>query len=285
MRNGIKETIEQRLAERVESMHLLAETAPSRIYLVRADRQYVVKESKKGSIVQEYSHHKAIYECWLPRRDQLGFGIPRPYFLSDDRRFFMMEYIEGDNLLRILLQGTGDVQGLFRQTGQYLRQFHDMTTNHLALQTRPLTECDSIRKLLTGPQRPLLDTCLGAFSETTYRAIFKDFTPSNVVINQAGQVYFLDYHELGYYAPFYYDLARFVDTTRVFGLIRRLPYSAIGFHRVRQALACFIEGYGNEAEPALLKKMQIVHRREHVRMKLDYSLWRGILLRLIYVVV
>lgn len=285
MINNIKNTIEQRIDEPVVSMHLLAETAPSRIYLVRAGGHYIVKESKKSDIEQEFGYHKAIYEYWLSERSQWEFGIPKPYFLSDDQQFFMMEYIEGDNLLRILLRGTGDVKGLFRQTGKYLRQFHDMTTAYLTHQTKPLTECETIKKLMAGSRRSRLKTCLEAFSDITSQAIFKDFTPSNVVISQTGRVYFLDYHDLGYCAPFYYDLARFVDTTRVFGLIRGLPNSVINFYRVRQALEGFLEGYGDDVESSLLKKMQIVHRKEHVRKKLDVSLWRGVLLWLTYLVI
>ena len=50
------------------------------------------------------------------------------------------------------------------------------------------------------------------------------------------EIFFLDVQEAFYFGPFYYDLSRFIDTTKVFSIIKNPLCVLGGYNRVRRAV-------------------------------------------------
>jgi hypothetical protein len=113
--------------------------------------------------------------------------------------------------------------------------------------------------------------------------IYKDFTPSNIVVDLQGTMYFLDIQDDFYRAPLAYDWARFIDTTKVFSIVRK-PSMIFSFDLVKRAVNAFLEGYGGAADE-YFQSIQFVHRTEHVHIKITKTRMRGIILKLLYMIV
>jgi len=275
--------IETQLGERINTISLLKETSCSLLYCVETERKYVWKTTKQKTIEKEFDNHRKIFECRLGEKDKPGFGIPKIYFLSGDRKSYLMEYIEGGtNLLDVLLQNRADTGDLFRRTGRCLRQYHNLATKYLAKEKENILTHNTIKQLLDKRGGYKIRGCLDSFSQDSYRIIFKDFTLSNVVLDKNNNIYFLDFQNIYYYAPFYYDLARFIDTTRVFALVRRALFFLLNRRSVNLALEGFLGGYDDTLNKVQLKRMQYLHRREHIQMKANKSKLDSTILKLIY---
>lgn len=54
------------------------------------------------------------------------------------------------------------------------------------------------------------------------------------------------------------------------------------FPSINKALNSFLDGYNTKIDNSLLKKMQYLHRKEHIRMKANKSNLDAAILRLIY---
>lgn len=278
-----KKTIETQLGEKINTISLLKETSCSSLYCVETERKYVWKTSKQKTIEKEFDNHSKIYECRFRKKNKLNFRIPKTYFLSSDRKSYLMEYIEGGvNLLDVLLQNRAETADVFRRTGRCLRQYHDLTTKYLLKEKEDILAHNTIRQLLSTRQAAKIKSCLDGFSQDSYRIIFKDFTLSNVVLDKSDNIYFLDFQNIHYYAPLYYDLARFIDTTRVFALVRRPLFFLLNRRSVNLALEGFLGGYDDTLDRIQLKRMQYLHRREHIQMKANKSKPDSIILKLIY---
>ncbi len=275
--------IETQLGERINTISLLKETSCSLLYCVETERKYVWKTTKQQAIEKEFDNHRKIYECQLREKDKLNFRIPQVYFLSGDRKSYLMEYIEGGtNLLDVLLQNRDDTSNVFRRTGRCLRQYHDLATKYLTKDKESILTHNTIKQLLDRRAGRKIKSCLDDFGQDSYRIIFKDFTLSNVVLDKSNNIYFLDFQNIYYYAPLYYDLARFIDTTKVFALVRRPLFFLLNRRSVSLALENFLEGYDDTLNKAQLKRMQYLHRREHIQMKANKSKPDSIILKLIY---
>ena len=94
----------------------------------------------------------------------------------------------------------------------------------------------------------------------------------------------MDVQEDFYGGPFYYELARFVDTTLVFSIVRNLRQVWTCYPAARRAAAAFLAGYGNTVDETLLKSMQSVHRWEHVHIKQTVTPRRALVLKVLYTV-
>ena len=283
MCNIEKKAIEKQLNEKIGRVVLLKETSCSFLYHVRADKQYVLKKSKAESIEKEFENHKKVYELWQREKGNFGFKVPEIYFLSSDKKSYLMQYIKGGvNLLEVLFRGRDDTNEIFGRVGRCVNQYHNFATEHLAESREDMLVHDTVRQLLNGRRARKIRRCLDEFGDDTYRIIFKDFTFSNIVLAQSGDIYFLDFQNIYYYAPFYYDLARFVDTAKVFTLVRRPFFFLFNISRINCALKSFLNGYGDGIDQACLRRMQRVHRAEHIQMKANKNKFDSIILTLIY---
>jgi hypothetical protein len=277
------EQIETKLGEKINTVTLIKETSCSFIYHIKTNREYVLKKTKSETIEREFDNHEKMYGLWFAEKKNLSFRIPEIFFLNEDKKAYLMEYIsDGKNLLEILLQKRIDTVDVFYKTGACLNQYHGLATKYLAADRQNINEHNTIKQLLNSRLKNKVTTCLDIFSTDTYRTIFKDFSPSNIVADNKGNIYFLDFQNLHYYAPFYYDLARFIDTTKAFTLVRKPIFYMRNFPSINKALNSFLDGYGVKIDNLLLKKMQYLHRKEHIRMKANKSNLDATILRLIY---
>ena len=112
-----KTFFEENLDETVKESRLLMETGPSRIYLVAGKRQYILKETKRIALNNQFATHKKVFRAWYDRRDTLAFKIPEPFLLGPEGKFIFMEYIDGDNLLKGLVSGKDNIEDIRRATG------------------------------------------------------------------------------------------------------------------------------------------------------------------------
>ncbi len=278
-----KEEIEQQLNEKILSFDLLKETDCSFLYLVAGEKRYVLKLNKKGNIGAEYDNHRRIYECWKEEKHNLTFKIPQTYFLSTDKTFYVMEYIKnGINLLEVLFQNRNDTDNLFRKTGRCLKQYHDLATKYLYENRQSFLEHNTVKQILKTHKGPMLKKILNYFDDDSYRIIFKDFKPTNVVIGEKDDLYFLDFQKIYYYAPFYYDLTRFVDAAEIFSIVKKPVFSLLNFAKIKKAMKSFLQGYEGDIDESSLKKMQIFHRQEHFQMKKNKNRLNAIVLKLLY---
>jgi len=275
--------VEKKLGEAISHVTLLRETSCSFLYCLEGDKKYVLKQSKKADISHEFQNHQIIYECWAKDKENLDFKVPQVYFLSDGRDFYLMEYIDGAvNLLDVLFQHHHDRDEIFRRAGVCLRQYHGLTTRYLLEKRKSIFVHNTVEQLLNSKSAEKLKSWLNEFDEQTYRIIFKDFTFSNLALDRSGQLYFIDFQNIYYYAPFYYDLARFIDTFKVFALVRRPGFSLLNRGKIRSALESFVQGYDTKLDRGQLKTMQQFHRAEHIQMKAAKDKFGALVLRLIY---
>ncbi len=277
--------IEKRLGETIEESQLLTETHPSRIYHISGKRQYILKETKRVALNHQFAIHKKVFQAWSDQKNTLAFSIPEPFLLGPDGRFMLMEYVDGDNLLKRLVSGQDNIEELFRQAGRGLRQYHALVTQAFNDAKRDLSQYEYMAEVMAKPGGHVIRSRLGEFPSKCKRILFKDFSPSNVVVSRSGKIYFIDVQEAFYFGPFYYDLSRFIDTTKVFSIIRNPLCMLSGHHRVRRVVRAFLAGYGNEVDFDLLKKMQYVHRKEHVHIKMKVTPLSAIVLKVLYVVI
>ena len=278
-----KETIEKQLNEKIDGITLIKETSCSFLYHIKAQKQYVLKKSKAQSISEEFNNHKKIYECWRKEKENLNFKIPEVYFLADDEKFYVMEYIRGAvNLLQLMFRNKNNAAEIFKRAGECMNQYHAFTTKFLFDDKQSMLVHDTIKQLLDSKAADKVRKCLDAFGEDTYRIIFKDFTLSNIVLDDNNNIYFTDFQKIYYYAPLYYDLARFVDTGKVFALVKKPLFFLRNCGKINSILNSFLHGYNPGLDRELLKKMQWLHRAEHIQMKANKSRQDALILKLIY---
>jgi len=277
----LKDLIEDYCGQPIASCRLLAETYPSRLYCLQADRTYVLKVTKQVSLVNQYRSHQRIYERWLSQQETCSFGIPQPYLLDPEGRFILMEYVDGPHLIEWLRRFPAAAVDLFSCAGQSLRQYQDLV-DILRSEARDLKTHDSIRNVLRESCGTQIEQHLDRVVQNDRGAIFRDFTPTNVVVNAQRELYLIDIPDVLYQGPRYYDVARFVDTTKVFSLIDKPWISIFRYGHVHRAVQAFLEGYDPEINDSLLKDMQFVHRQEHILFKTRATRLRGIILEGLY---
>ena len=275
--------IDTQLQERIEALSPLKETSCSRLYLARGRQTYVVKQAKKENIRQEYDNHRTVYDCWRQEADHVDFRVPETYCISEDQTYYVMAYIEGaKNLNDLLRQDLEDIRKPFAEVGVSLRQYHRVMTDHLGQDPENILSHDTMEQLLGRERAARLLADFATFNEETYRVIFKDVTASNILLGGDGRVYFIDFQHIRYWAPLYYDLARFIDTTQALTLVHRPLFFLKERHKINSVLRCFLDGYNGEFNEADLRRMQGVHRREHIQMKRKHGWLDAVVLSLIY---
>ncbi len=281
-----KDTIEKQLNEKIDSIELIKETSCSFLYHIKAQKQYVLKKSKAKSISEQFNNHKKIYECWRKGKENLNFKIPEVYFLAGDKKYYVMEYISGAvDLLQLLFQNKNSAAGIFKRAGECMNQYHGLATKSLFDDKQSMLEHNTIKQLLDSKAEDKVRAVLDSFSEDTCRIIFKDFTLSNIVLDDSGNIYFIDFQKIYYYAPLYYDLARFIDTGKVFALVKKPLFFLRNCGKINAILNSFLNGYNPELDRELLKKMQWLHRAEHIQMKANKNKRDAVILKLIYCII
>lgn len=275
-----KRVIEDYLGQAISKLSLLAETYPSHIYRVEAGKIYVCKVTKECSLARQYENHRRVFNHWSQQQTSFNFKIPEPYLLGPRGQFVLMEYIEGLNLLNILNQHHPKAMRLFKQAGRGLNQYHKLVDTFK--EATDLMECESIQAVLARPGGHEIRKRLERIDTDKCGVIFKDFTPANIVVTKQDELYFLDIQDVFYRGPLYYDLARFIDTTKVFGLVTK-PLVPLGkYIRIRQAITAFMSGYDQAIDLELLHEIQSIHRQEHVHIKMTATRVRGMILKLMY---
>ncbi len=282
---AIIQHVEACLEETIHGQSLLTETYPSRIFVLHGQRDYLLKQTRTIPLAKQFANHKRIYDVWVAQKDSLGFRIPKPYVLGPDHDYIVMEYVDGENLLTQLIQGRDDILDVYRRTGQGLRQYHTLATQAFHDMAEPLSQYGYLAELRSRRAGRHIEEQLGAFSSDSQRVLFKDFTPANIAVTQAGDIYFLDLQDVFYAGPLYYDLSRFMDTTKVFSIVRNPLCLVRGYGRVRRALAAFVQGYGSQIDPEALTRMGQIHRQEQVYIKTTKTWMRGLILRLLFTVI
>jgi len=276
-----KQVIETRLGEKIDSVSLLGKTSCSFLYRLKGSKEYVLKQSIKGDISHEFQNHQTIYDCWA--KESLDFRVPQVYFLSDRKDYYLMEYIdEAINLLEVMFQNRSDRDDIFHRAGTCLSQYHALTTKYLIENQKSIFLHNTVEQLLNSKYSEKMKRLIDKFDEQTYRIIFKDFTFSNLALDRSGQLYFIDFQNIYYYAPFYYDLARFIDTFKVFALVRKPVSFPFNCDRINVALESFLQGYDEKLDRQQLKTMQQFHRAEHIQMKVAKDKLGALVLKLIY---
>lgn len=277
------EAIGQRLTDDIEYAELLKETSLSNIYLLSGRQKYALKENKNGNIRTEYDNHRRIFDIWSGHKEAVEFYVPKPYLLSDDESFYVMEYIAEAIDLKDALPMQGEkALVLYNRTGRCLRQYHEMMTEEIVDRRMDIQSHPPLTKLLAGKNGEHLREVLSKFNEDCYRIIFKDFTFSNVMVDTKNEIYLFDFQKIEYYAPFYYDLARFIDTLKVFTFLEHPVFAIRHWPLIKKATKRFIEGYGKPINPSLLQSMQLLHRKEHVFEKYRNAPLKAMILKLIY---
>jgi hypothetical protein len=278
-----REFVHQSVGEKTERCLLINETACSWLWLISGQSKYILKINKKNNIKEEYENHKTIYDLWSQNESGLDFQIPKPYAIGNNYQEYIMDYVEeGQNLLEILFRNDHRADNIFLRTGQCLCQFHELTTRGLINAKQDLLLHNSIAKILKKKKGKKLKKLLGEFSNNTNKVIFKDFKPSNVVVDKNNKIYFLDFQKIYYYAPFYYDLARFIDTTKIFAIVKKPLFSLSNRRYINSAIQSFLIGYGDGIVLGDLKKMQKLHRSEHICMKRNINIFDSIVLKFLY---
>lgn len=280
-----KKLIEQQLNEKFDSVILLAETRVSSIYVLDGKNKYIFKHSKKKPLNNFFKNQKKIFNMWKKRKDSCDFRVPEPILLGPDGRFMVIEYVKGENLLTKLVKGQNNTESLFYKTGRSLKQYHTLATQAFADTKEHKENCEKIKDLLERTNTSFVANLVSEFPSDCTRALFRDFTPTNIMVSSNDNIFFLDINDIVYLGPFYYDLSRFIDTTKVFCLINNPLSIFTGYHNTKKAIKAFLSGYGEDVNRDLLKKMQFIHRKDHIRFKKETNLFRGLILEILYKII
>lgn len=273
--------IEEFLGQTISRVSLLADTYPSWLYRLEADKSYVCKISKRQPLDCQYDNHWRLYQEWREKQSSFCFMIPKPYLLGPKGQFMLMEHVEGETLLGRLTTSRSDILGLFTKVGLSLRQFHRLVAVFKD-EARDLSDCKSMANVIRKRGGTQIARCLDLVSPNQCGVIFRDFTPSNVMATTQEDLYFIDFPDVFYRGPYYYDLARFIDTTKVFGFIAKPLRFLRQPKKIQQAVEAFLTGYDPVFDLNCLKKMQHVQRMEHVHYKTQETRVRGMILKLLY---
>jgi hypothetical protein len=276
------EEVAHALGEQVTFGGLLKDTYGSRLYLLKGEKEYVLKLSKSVSLSGEYRNHQCVYDLWS-KCDGVGFAIPKPYFVGDDESYYVMEYVKAATGLPEILPKCGaDSLDIYRRVGSSLRDYHEMMTSNFGGDKIPIDSHVYIEELLSRGDGNGVREILGQFTEDSYRAIFKDFTFSNVVLDADGRIYFIDFQSIDFFGPFYYDLARFVDTFKVFTFTGHPLFYVGNVGLIKKTVESFLDGYNLGLDKSLLTKMRKVHQQEHILTKELQKPLHGLILKCLY---
>ena len=281
------EELEENLNMEIECINLIKKTDSYSIYLLmNKNMKYILKRSLNGNIIKDYRNHEAVYKIWESCKKDINFIIPEPFFCDIGSEWYLMEYIsDADNLQDIVLnKNSANLEKQFNHVGNVLYQYHHCMTLHVLSKRKEFTEHNTLKSVLSSKKKKMFRDLLGHFDRGTYTIIFKDFKPSNVLIDKNNKIYLIDFQNIHYCAPFYYDIARFIDSLEVSTLFKSPLFYFLNRRRLNRFTECFMKGYSESTiDNGLLNDARKMHQIEHVFMKQDKGQsMKAILLKMFY---
>jgi len=249
------EELEENLNMEIECINLIKKTDSSSIYLLmNKNMKYILKRSLNGNIIKDYRNHEAVYKIWESCKKDINFIIP------------------------------ANLEKQFNHVGNVLYQYHHCMTLHVLSKRKEFTEHNTLKSVLSSKKKKMFRDLLGHFDRGTYTIIFKDFKPSNVLIDKNNKIYLIDFQNIHYCAPFYYDIARFIDSLEVSTLFKSPLFYFLNRRRLNRFTECFMKGYSESTiDNGLLNDARKMHQIEHVFMKKDKGQsMKAILLKMFY---
>jgi len=279
---------EEYFGEKVISLELIKKTDSSMIYLLitNQDNKYALKMSnKKQDAGKEYKNHKIVFHIWQDNKDKLSFNIPSVHFYDKDYNYYVMEYVKNSTNLQELIfnSDTGRLKHIFHKIGKMQYDYHQIATSALKDKRRSLLEHNSVKTEVESNSGQHFLALYDSLPKDSYRFLLKDFKPTNVLIDEKDRIWLIDFQNINYYAPLYYDFARFIDTMKIFSFISS-PFKYVLY---RRRIAClidiFIRSYGENISLAHINTARKIHQKEHIIMKKKKGqIPKMLLLKLLY---
>ena len=265
--------VEDYFGEKVVSINLINRTSLSEIYLLKTEleNKYILKEGLTGkeNIYKEYLNHEVVYNVWHALRETLNFYVPAVYFHDGIHNYYVMEYVENSIDLQTLIfkLDKNKIEDLLYKTGNAFCEYHEKVSTRFKDRKKAFNECRMVNpKERLTTKNHLLDLYTSMPADT-YRFIFKDAKPSNVLIDNKERVWLVDFQNIYYFAPFYYDIARFIDTLRIFSFKKSPLKYLLKRKKISNLVESFIQGYGKDISLKYLDVARRIHQKEHVEMK------------------
>ncbi len=236
------------------------------------NENYIIKQSLNGSIIKDYKNHELVYQIWNRVKGDVDFIIPEPLFCDVDSKYYIMEFISDANNLQdiVLNDDSTNLEDSFNRIGKVLYQYHHFMTLHLLSKREEFEGHNTLKSVLTSRKKGIFINLMNHFDESMYSIIFKDFKPSNILIDLNDKIYLIDFQNIYYYAPFYYDLARFIDSLKVFTFFKSPMFYFLNRKRINRFIECFTKGYSeSKIDIKLLNDARKIHQMEHIFMKKD----------------
>jgi hypothetical protein len=279
--------LEKNLNSEIECINLMKKTDSSSVYLlVTKNRNYIIKQSLNSNIIKDYKNHELVYKIWKSCKKNVDFIIPEPFFCDIDSKWYLMEFVPDANNLQdiVLNKNSTNLEKHFNHVGNVLYQYHHFMTLHLLSKRKEFTEHNTLKSVLSSKKKELFIELLGHFDRGAYTIILKDFKPSNVLIDKTNKIYLIDFQDIYYCAPFYCDIARFIDSLEVFTLFKSPLFYFLNRKRINRFIECFTKGYSeSKIDNGLLNDARKMHQIEHVFMKKDMGHnMKSILLKIFY---
>jgi len=272
--------------KRKKSVFFLKKTNCSEILLIKLhNKKYILKRGLNESIEEEFLNHKKVYSIYKRNKENVSFIIPKVYSYNKKANFYIMEYIQSAmNLQEIIFNGNfKTMQQTFYNLGKAIKSYHSVMTNGIKSTKIPILEHGTVKTVLESEKGVEFKKNYNEFPKNSYCRIFKDFKSTNVLVNKDNKINLIDFQKIYYYAPFYYDLARFIDTIKVFTFVKSPLYYIVNRKKINRVLRYFIKGYGEKIEIKLLNNARKMHQEEHIYMKREKGeIINSIILKFIY---
>lgn len=279
--------IEKKLGENILSCILLKKTDCSEIFLINSkENKYIIKKDRNNKdISEEFNNHKIICHIFKTHKKDIHFAIPEVYFLNKNSIFYVMEYINNaKNIQEIIFENNFKrLEKIFQNLGKALYCYHSNLTRFLRYKFSIL-EHGTIKSILASKYKNKFMREYNQLPKYSYRRILKDFKATNILVDKKNKIYFIDFQKIYYFAPFYYDLARFIDTTKSSTFINSPLYYLLNRRKIKFLFKEFIRNYKEEVDERLLNNARKIHQLEHVYMKRERGQFlNSIILKIIYI--
>ncbi len=215
--------IEKQIGENIHSYKLMSTTDCSRVYEIRSKHQsYVLKLGKHGeNMHKDFMNHSMVYKSWLNKRNYLNFNIPEPFFSDIKENFYVMKYVErSKNIQSILhddiLKDFTKLIDIFSRSGMALKEYHNLFPREMSFK-KSFCRFDSNRlKEAETYEKNEITSLYESLPKDDFCYIHADFKPMNVLIDNKNRIWIIDFKEIFYFGSPYMDVARFIDSAKIF---------------------------------------------------------------------
>lgn len=277
--------IEKELKVKVLTITLFKKTNPSEIYIANTqNKKYIIKKGLGESIEEEYINHKTIYKIYLENKDAAFFSIPKPYMINKKGNYFVMEYIENANNFQelILNKNFKLLNEIASSIGKSIYSYHQLATKYLTTRTN-IFDHGTMQLVISSKHGNKIINLYKKIPNNSFCIIFKDFKATNILVDKYKNIYFIDFQKINYYASYYYDLARFIDTTKIFTFVKNPIYYLLKRKNISNIFANIINSYKKDINLNYLYIAQKIHQTEHIFMKKEKGHFlNSVILQLIY---